>query len=101
MAVAPRKTIKSEVGSIVLIVPVPVKVVVLVVLLTPVEPEVVVVVVDSWAEAVLNATLPTTAANNVLSNLVCFIVCPLLWLNGCLPSLYPTICGGVLFMPLP
>ena len=41
---------------------------------------------DAEYSAVAAVTAHTAPAANIFINLVCFIVCPLLWLNGCLPS---------------
>jgi hypothetical protein len=72
----------------------------LVVALTP-APPVVVVVVDSFvvcAKAEFSANALTAPTANILINIVCFIVCPLLGLNGCFPScMYLTVWGRCLF----
>jgi hypothetical protein len=62
-------------------------------------PALVVVVVDEvCAKAVLSATAPAAPAANILINRVCFIICPLLWLNGCSPlCITLTSCGRPLF----
>ena len=68
-----------------LIVPEPFKILVLVVL-TPVDPAVVVVVLVSCASAKPNAAAQAAPAANIFTNLVCFILIPLFWLNGYFPS---------------
>jgi hypothetical protein len=71
----------------VVIVPEPFKILVLVVL-TPVDPAVVVVVLVSCASAKPNAAAQAAPAANIFTNLVCFILIPLFWLNGYFPSCF-------------
>jgi hypothetical protein len=75
----------------VVIVPEPFKVLVLVVL-TPVDPAVVVVVLVSCASAKPNAAAQATPNADIFTNVVWFILLPLLWLNGCFPSCI--LCAG-------